>query len=251
MIMASKKDQKSDDKQPSNPIFYQNPVFLDKSIHGEMSVDPKLNFGFAKEQIALPVNAIEFTFLMKHYPIIFIGEEKTTPAVFLGLQPNQNLFVNKKGEWEEKVYVPAYARRYPFIMSEDKENDRLILCVDDNKDVLVKNNKKPLFDGEEMSETTKEALEFCKSYHQASLQTNSFCEKLKELDLLSPFNHALLRNLGFNQLYTIDEKKMNELSDEKFLELKKTGTLALVYAQLFSMNNWQTLFDETQKDAKK
>lgn len=247
--MSSKKETPAE--KPANPIFYENPVFLDKTIHGEMSLNPKLNFSFAKDQIALPANAVEFSFLMKNYPIIFIGGEKITPAIFLGLRPNENLFVDKKGAWKEQTYVPAYARRYPFIMSEDKENDRLILCVDDSKETLVKNDKKPLFEKEEMSETTKQALEFCKSYHQASLDTARFCEKLKELDILSPFSHNVLQRLGFNQLLTIDEKKLNALPDDKFIELRKTGTLALVYAQLFSMNNWQTLFETIQKDDKK
>ena len=50
--------------------------------------------------------------------------------------------------------------------------------------------------------------------------------------------------MGFNALFTVDERKFNALSDEQHLELKKMGALPIIYAQLFSMNNWQNLFDK-------
>ena len=190
----AKKDNSAEEKsQQDNPIFYKNPVFLDQEKHKGKSLNPDLGFSFASGQIAVPVNAVEFPFLTRHYPVVFVGEENTTPAVFMGLRPNENLFV-EDGKWQERTYIPAYVRRYPFIMSEDKQNDKLILCVDENDDTIVKKKDNEFFDGSEMTDLTKNALEFCKSYHQASMQTTEFAKKLKEFDLLTPFRHQILNN---------------------------------------------------------
>ena len=37
-------------------------------------------------------------------------------------------------------------------------------------------------------------------------------------------------------LFRIDETKLNSLEDEQFIKLRKTGSLPIAYAQLFSMN---------------
>ena len=244
MAKKDNAEAKAEDAKKDNPIFYQNPVFLDQKKHEKKSLNDKLGFSFAKEQVAVPVNAVEFPFLSRHYPVVFVGADTTTPAAFMGMRPNENLFISKEGEWAERTYVPAYVRRYPFIMSEDKENDKLILCVDETDKTIKEAKENKFFDGEEMTDLTKNALEFCKSYHQASLQTVEYGKKLRELDILSPFQHQILLNMGFNALFTIDERKFNALPDDKILELRKMGALPIIYAQLFSMNNWQTLFDK-------
>ena len=42
-------------------------------------------------------------------------------------------------------------------------------------------------------------------------------------------------------LFGIDEKKLNELPDDKFLDLRKSGALSLAYMQLLSVGQVQRL----------
>jgi len=43
----------------------------------------------------------------------------------------------------------------------------------------------------------------------------------------------------FAEYFGVDEKRLQELSDEQFLELRKAGLLPLIYAMLMSMSNWR------------
>lgn len=227
------------------PIFYSNPVLLDQQSHQDLSLNSDLKFTFAKNMAAVPVNVVELPLLMKDYPVLFIGENPTTLAVIMGLSPDQNLFISHKGDWEEGKYIPAYVRRYPFILSENEQEQNYSLCVDHNDQTIQQSNDNPFFNKDKPSEMTLNAMEFCKSYHQACNQTANFCALVEELNLLSPFNHHLLDDLGLENTRVIDEEKINKLSDQNFLALRKKQAVPFLYAQLFSMNNWQKLYEKT------
>ena len=47
----------------------------------------------------------------------------------------------------------------------------------------------------------------------------------------------------------IDEKKLNELSDDVFLELRKLGFLTAIYAHLMSLQHTQKLVQKLVKPA--
>jgi hypothetical protein len=91
---------------------------------------------FARKGNAIPISHTEFQLVAREYPIVFTtGDEgKTFSAVaVLGMATGENLFYDKNA-WAEGIYVPAYARRYPFCMARvtlDKveQKDRLI-CVE-------------------------------------------------------------------------------------------------------------------------
>ena len=43
------------------------------------------------------------------------------PVAILGLRGAANQFVNSEGAWREGKYIPAYVRRYPFILMESPD----------------------------------------------------------------------------------------------------------------------------------
>jgi hypothetical protein len=45
----------------------------------------------------------------------------------------------------------------------------------------------------------------------------------------------------FAQYFGVDEQRLNALTDEQFLELRRVGALPFLYAQLMSLTNWRTL----------
>ena len=121
------------------------------------------------------------------------GNDGIFPLVILGLKNNENLFVGKQGEWLGH-YIPAYIRRYPFILAEDKNNSgNFAVCIDEGYPGFnKKNDGTKLFadDGTE-SPLLQKSIAFLKEYQNHIQQTRIFCSKINELKLLEPMQARL------------------------------------------------------------
>lgn len=234
-------------QQPGMPIFYSQPEVLDSERHKGLELKPVTSYEFAQNVNAIPVTATEFPAIARDYPIVFTTGDNPGAVAIVGLRKDKNLMTDKKGVWAAGTYIPAYVRRYPFIFLRSEDGDQYALCVDRNCKQLVKGKKTPLFDGAEMGELTKSALEFCKAFQQQHIATEQVVSVLKEHDLLianqGRFNLPDGRSLSITDFLTIDEKKFNELSNEAFLAIRKSGALPPIYCQLISMGSWQRLVE--------
>ena len=81
-------------------------------------------------------------------------------------------------------------------------------------------------------------------YVDMGQRTRTFVERLVSLELIH--EQVLTLNVNnedrrINGIFLVDEKKLNELSDDVFLELRKNGYLAAIYAQLMSLQHTQKL----------
>lgn len=231
----------------SLPLFYSKPVAVDKKAHAAVSVTQDLGFAFAANVNAVPITLVEFADVVGHYPIVFSATSPATPLAILGLRQNENLFVDKKGQWRAGAYIPAYVRRYPFIFARNDEGDRLTLCIDDSKKILTKSKANPLFTPSgEATDLTQNALEFCRSYQAAADQTQAFCAVVEAADLLVT-RHAEVRLpdqtamtlTGFRQ---IDEEKLAACDADTIALWHKKNMLPALYAAAFSKANWQRLY---------
>ncbi len=233
-------------ESPQLPLFYKKPVPLDTRKHGNVSLKKDFGFGFTRDVNAVPINMIEMPQISHYYPIAFSPDDNATPVAILGLRDNENLFLDEDDNWDINTYIPAYIRRYPFIFSELPDSDQLTLCIDDTPQVIEGGKDQPFFDEEgNPSELSKNALEFCKSYHAASTQTLEFSKAVLDSDLLiereAQINIIGNRRINFSGFKIIDEKKFAELDDKIFLEWRQRGWLPFIYAHLFSGAQWQNL----------
>jgi hypothetical protein len=229
------------------PLFYTAPTPLDSKRHATFGLKKGFGYEFSQHVNAVPVNLIEMPQVAQFYPIAFAPDATATPVAILGLRDNENLFVNKDGSWQENTYIPAYIRRYPFIFSEIPGKDaQLSLCVDMNSEIISEKEEQKFFDATgQATELSKNALEFCKSYHAAAQQTLKFGEILDQSGILvtraaqikTSDNHTI----NFTGFRIIDEEKLNALSDADFLKLRANGVLGFIYAHLFSGAQWQRL----------
>lgn len=238
--------------QNALPLFYSNPVALDKQQHASTSLTQNMNFNFAKKVNAVPVTMIELPNIMQFYPIAFSASAPATPLAILGLRNDENLFINEKGEWMANTYVPAYIRRYPFIFAQSDNNERLTLCVDDTSGILEQNNKNPLFTPEgDLTALTQHALDFCRSYQAAAEQTLEFSKAIEASGILID-RHAEIR-LADDQAITlsgfrqIDEPAYYALSNDTIQEWHTKQWTRFIYAHLLSVGNWQNLFNLMEK----
>jgi hypothetical protein len=232
---------------PQHPLFYSNPTPLDGQKHKDWAMRAGINLGFTAKAHAVPINAIEFAQACHHYPVVFSPDEGAVPVAILGLTEGENLFVNTNGDWHEAgSYIPSYIRRYPFILAEVKDTDQLTLCIDDTLAVIDRSSAMKLFDGSgKPTAMTSNALEFCKSFHAATLQTREFCVALNASGLLVAREAEIPlpngQKLRFGGFRVIDEQKWTTLDDQTFLEWRRRGWAAAVYAAIFSNSQWNTL----------
>ncbi|MEQ8205372.1 MAG: SapC family protein, partial [Woeseia sp.] len=93
---------------------------------------------------------------------------------------------------------------------------------------------------------TESMMRFCAQYEAERLRTLHFCTQLRDLGLLAsqrvshtPDGSKEERTLA--NYVSVDTKKLAELSDEAVIELHRSGRLASIYLQAYSMENWQPL----------
>lgn len=229
------------------PLFYKRPVPLQAERHANYRIDTSLGVGFAARANAVPITVAEFSHVARHYPIVFAGGENPAPAAVMGLRQEENLFVDGEGRWALGCYVPAYIRRYPFIFSEDTENNRFTLCIDEGADAVIEGDGEgePLFVGGQPSAFTNKALEFTTAFQREAAMTREFVAELLKHELLTAataqFHRSDLGDVSLGGFKVIDEKKFNALDDEIFIGWRPRGVLPLFYAQLISMGNWEQL----------
>lgn len=241
-------------QQPALPLFYRKPEALNPAHHGGLGITSKVDFAFAKSAHAIPVAANEMPMAMRSYPVVFVGSG-TVPVVITGARRDENLFIEPDGGWTRPHYVPAYVRRYPFVLAQDDKADRMTLCVDRESKRIVETasvqpdehmgDVTPLFDGSEPSEATRKALEFCQQFQRSIVTTQTMVEKVATLGLFAERRSTMKLEdgevLNLTDFQVIDETALNGLADADFLELRKSGALAMIYCHLASMNSWASL----------
>ncbi|RWO38986.1 MAG: SapC family protein [Mesorhizobium sp.] len=246
-------DAKTEVTGDAMPLFYSRPEALNPARHGSLGLTARSDFGFARSAHAIPVVASEMPAAMRSYPIVFIGPAKA-PVIITGVRHNENLFVDAEGKWTAPHYIPAYVRRYPFILAEDPTSaGRLTLCVERASDRIVdqllapsRDDKiLPFFSGNEPTEATKQALAFCNQFQIDFRATREMVEKIDAHGLFSPRQSKVTLEggevLNLTDFQVIDEPAFNRLSDEAFLDLRKSGALGLLYCHLASTNSWTSL----------
>ena len=228
--------------------LYADPQAVHSVTHADVAVRVgATDFGFAAKAPLIQLTVEEFERAALDYPIVFFGVD-SQPYVVTGLEQDHNLFV-KDGAYRADAYVPAYLRRYPFIFARDEGSDALILCLDHASDRVAKLGEEGavgLFEGDEPSALTRQALSFCDSYESADARTKLFVSILKEHELFESkqVTYTAPGEAQGNLLlefFTIDSQKLAALTGEAFLRLRDTGALPAIYAQIASQAKWDAL----------
>jgi hypothetical protein len=227
------------------PIFYSRPRPLDAVADRDRSLQPVSDFGFARATNSVLLGAAEYPRATRSYPIVFTSREPRVAVAVLGLEGDENLFVGADGRWREGHYIPAYVRRYPFIFLERPGTSELTLCVDEASGLLTQSDDHPLFAAGEPTELVRNALNFCREFHDQTLASAAFVAELANRGLLVPNEARVVLNSGremtLRDFQIVDEAKFNALPDDVFLDWRRRSWLPLVYAHLLSMTSWAGL----------
>ena len=231
-------------------LFYVSPEPLSKEAHAGLGLkNLEAPYAFTARTHLVPLTVTEFGPAALCYPIIFIGPEKT-PVAVMGVNADENLFVDEKGAYAPDAYLPAYIRRYPFVLANDAAAQRMVVCIDSKAPMIGENPDAPFFENGEPSAYTKGAIDFCNNFEQEAQRTLSFVNLLKELDLFED-KTATYSPPGpdgqpsapqtIAQYQGVSEAKLNALSAEKMKDLASNGALSQIYAHLISLFGWDRL----------
>ncbi|MEK7343572.1 MAG: SapC family protein [Pseudomonadota bacterium] len=237
---------------PANtlPIFYNDLLPLSTNDHVDYKVRQVESAPFLVTQHAVPLTVDEFVPAQRFAPIIFSSGDDSVPLLLMGLNEGVNIFVDDEGQLRGPAYIPAYVRRYPWMLAKLRpDSEELSLCFDPTSPAVgAFEDGQPLFDDGKPSELTQGVLKFCEDFEQAAARTGQFVKDLKDMDLLmdgevsiqSPLNEQPFVYRGFRM---INEEKLRDLRGDQLRKINQNGMLPLIHAHLFSLQLMRDVFE--------
>ena len=224
----------------SGLLFYSDVVPLNREAHrGHRIATGPQRFGFASGSNLVPAVIDEFPAAAPHLPILFVPGPAAPAACFLtGVRSGRNALVDADGGWRGD-YLPAYLRRYPFVLGE-VEGAYPLVCIDAGRPSLEAPVGEALFkeDGGE-SDLLLDNIRLTNEFYMAARRTEAFVKALVEMGLFRSVNIDAKfesgETIALHGFLTVDEEKLGTLPDESFLRLRKLGLLAPIYAHLASL----------------
>lgn len=236
--------------QQSLPLFYNRIEPLSSQVHAEFRVRPTDKAEFLAKQHAVPVTVEEFPLVQRYMPIVFSVGEDPVPLALMGLNEGVNTFFDEEGKLTDpNFYVPAYVRRYPYLLARLRpDSDELSLCFDPTSNTIgAFDEGERLFDNGEPSALTKDILQFNEQFEQAGARTSMFMKELTELGLLIDGEVSIqpdgaAQPFIYRGFMMVDEKKLSELRGDQLRKIAQNGMLPLIYAHLFSLAMMRDIF---------
>ncbi|NML06494.1 SapC family protein [Sphingomonas sp. G-3-2-10] len=240
------------------PLFYKDLVPLSSQVHADFRIRPATTAPFVVGSHAIPLTVEEFPLAQRFMPIVFSVGDEPLPLALFGLNEGVNVFFDDDGKIiDDNFYVPAYIRRYPYLLARLRpDSDELSLCFDPSTDTIgAFEEGEKLFDGDQPSELTKNILDFNRQFEEAGQRTAQFVKELKELDLLMD-GEVSIQPDGAEQPFVyrgfqmVDESKLNELRGDQLRKIVQSGMLPLIYAHLFSLSQMREVFGRQVQQGK-
>ena len=220
---------------------------LSKEEHAELKLKPLEDlFDFSSEHL-LPIYGAEVVQLSRMVPIVISRKEKD-PAYSLSILcsiggSSPNVWITPDGKWMGD-YVPACILHSPFTMLLSEDNQRRVLCIDEDSNRLGPEGQS-LLEGGEPTEFLSQQIASLNSLFDNGKQTQALLDLIDELNLIVPLTINVKREDGedstLEMIFRVDEQKLNNCEDETWLKLKHAGAMSLIYGHLISLGHIKTV----------
>jgi len=240
------------------PLFYNGLEPLSSETHANWRIRPQDSAPFLVGQHAIPITTDEFPLVQRHMPIVFSVGDDAIPLALMGLNEGVNVFMGDDGKLTEtNFYVPAYVRRYPYMLARLRPDaEELSLCFDPTSEALgAYDDGDPLFENGQPSPVTKGILDFAEQFEQAGARTQAFMNELREQELL--MDGEVTIQIDENQqpfvyrgFQMINEEKLAGLRGDQLRKMSQSGMLPLLYAHLFSLSLMREIFGRQAQQGK-
>src|SRR5690606_30228359 len=204
--------------QAQLPLFYKDLMPLNSRDHGGWRARSVDKASWIGSQHAIPLTVEEFPLAQRNFPIVFSAGENSVPLALMGLNEGVNVFFEDDGTPRGDAYVPAYIRRYPFLLAKLRPDaEEMSLCFDPTSDVVgdFKEGEALFADGQP-TDHTKGLLDFCETFERASARTQAFMKEVTDAGLLMDGEVAIQQNDKPDQPYVyrgfrmINQEKLKE-----------------------------------------
>jgi hypothetical protein len=230
----------------SGALPVTNIVPINKDQHADLKIRGDAGFSHVADQHVVPVVAHEFVQAAGDVPIVFVKNAENgsfQPVAMLGMEQGENLLV-KDGVWQG-LYIPGIIATYPFrLIPSQHDQNQLMVAIDMDGANVSTEEGQALFDGDAETPFLEQRKQAVGTYFEHSQVTRGFVQMLVELDLLAERPLSLEvngRSINLQGVYFVDETKLSQLDDEKFLDLRKRGFLHVIFAHLISLNQIRRL----------
>ena len=248
--------------QAGSVLFYRQLEAFTPENHGTLGVSLTAQpYAYLADTNAVPLAADEFKHAAVHYPIIFASPSKT-PVALMGPYPGMNVFFAPDGSMDPDAYVPAYARRYPFLPVATEGRDmlggtgRTTLCIDRAAKTISDKPEIPFFENGQHSAYTRNAIQACDRFEELARRTREFVRILDQYDLFESMSLTVPRAnpdgteappQKVEQCLRISEPKLNGLPGDVYIKLRNIGIPGLAYAHWLSLGLWNKLLSRAAR----
>lgn len=241
-------------------LFYNTVVPLARDQHRKLKFKPFTSVKFAAEANLIPVAGQEFINVALNYPILFVqesfpnGEKHFVPLALTGITQNKNDFVNADGQWASGTYLPAFVRRYPYVLGvQNAEQTKpteegYAVCADLECSNFNEKEGYELFnDKGEPSEYLEGQIGFLNMFNAELIRTKDFCSEIEKLGVFEEQPLSIQapegQTVSLQNFWIINPEKFANISAKELEKLNKDGTLGWVFFHLASLNNLPLLLD--------
>ncbi|ANC86134.1 MULTISPECIES: SapC family protein [Bacteria] len=240
------------------PLFYNGLEPLSSETHATWRVRQLDAAPFLVGQHAIPITTDEFPLVQRFMPIVFSIGDDAIPLALMGLNEGVNVFVGDDGKLtENNLYVPAYVRRYPYMLARLRpDSEELSLCFDPTSEAIgAFDEGDALFENGQPSQVTKSILDFSEQFEQAGARTQAFMNELRELDLLMEGEVTIQPEqeqppFVYRGFQMVNEEKLAALRGDQLRKMSQSGMLPLLYAHLFSLSLMREIFGRQAQQGK-
>lgn len=227
---------------PQLPMFYKSLEPLSSNVHAKFATRGAETMPDLAKTHAVPVTVDEFAMIQRFFPIVFSIGDNPVPLALMGLNEGVNTAFDADGKLINEMYVPAYIRRYPFMLARISEQaDELSLCFDAESGLVGEyEDGNALFDADgKPTETTNGILKFCEEFEMSAQKTGQFVAELKELGLLMDGELTIqtdgMQPAVYRGFQMVDENKLRDMTGDELRKINQNGMLPLLYAHLMSL----------------
>lgn len=209
--------------------------------HKDLKFDPLGAMRVAEKQHIVSLKVNEIAIASTQFPIFLskaLTNDRWVISAINSFEVNANLFVD--GDNWNGSYLPTGMQTYPFFLMEKEGGEReYCIGIQEQNPVFSKEEGEPLFEedgkaGLPLSRATK----LLQADLSNEVHTFQFNKMMQEFGLIKPVNLVVSYHDGktntLQGLNTIDEQALQNLDDDKLLELRKLGYLLPAYSLIAS-----------------
>ncbi len=233
--------------------YMPNHQLLDNINHKDVHVITQHTPEFGDNSSYSHVFLSEFRDVQAHYPIFFQKNAQTgqfEAIALFGLAGEENLFLTDAG-WQAS-YLPLSIQRRPFLIGFQESNEdgviseEPVIHIDMDSPRISYNQGEAVFLPQGgQSPYLQQMSTTLMAIHQGHQQTQAFIDSLQQHDLIESVEIKVTLDddskHAMNFLYTINEEKVAQLSDQVVADFHRLGYLKAIHMILASMPNMSHL----------